>query len=72
MTSSSSEVVQREAAQELARWDRNIDIAEDVVFSRFLVDAAKGVGIDADKVVRFPYDTVEKVDKGEQVKPTMP
>ena len=41
MESSSFQEIQAEAARKLARWDTNMEIAEKVVYSSFLVNAAR-------------------------------
>ena len=48
-------VVRQEAEAETEKWGRNIEVVESVVYTSFLVDAAKEVGIEVEKVSECPY-----------------
>ena len=48
-------VVHQEAEAEIEKWGRNIEVVESVVYTGFLVDAAKEVGIEVKKVKECPY-----------------
>ena len=48
-------VVRQEAEAEIEKWGRNIEVVESVVYTSFLVDAAKEVGIEIEKVRECPY-----------------
>ena len=54
MESSSFQEIQREAARKLSRWDSNMEIAEKVVYSSFLVSAAREAGVDVDGLRQLP------------------
>jgi len=43
-------VVCQEAEVEIEKWGRNTEVVESVVYASFLVDAAKEVGIEVEKV----------------------
>jgi len=45
----------QEAEAEIEKWGRNIKVVEIVVYTSFLVDAAKKVGIEVEKVRECPY-----------------
>ena len=48
-------VVCQETEAEIEKSGRNIEVVEDVVYASFLVDAAKEVGIEVEKVREYPY-----------------
>ena len=54
MESSSFKDIQSEAARKLSKWDENMESAEEVVYSSFLVSAAREAGVDVDRLVRMP------------------
>jgi len=47
--------VRQEAEVEIEKWGTNIEVVESVVYTSFLVDAAKEVGIEVEKVRECPY-----------------
>jgi hypothetical protein len=54
MESSTFQDIQVEAARKLRKWDDNIQSAERVVYSSFLVSVAREAGVDVDGLVRLP------------------
>ena len=68
MESSSFHDIQVEAARKLQKWDENMESAEEVVYSSFLVGAAREVGLDVDGLVKLPMMNVgKKKDQSVQV-----
>ena len=59
MESSSFHDIQVEAARKLEEWNEGMASAEDVVYSSFLVDAAREAGVDVDGLVKLPMMNVE-------------
>ena len=55
-----------EAARKLAKRDKNVNNAEDVVYSSFLVSAAREAGVDVDRLVKMPMISMKK-DESVQV-----
>ena len=67
MESSSCKEIVSEAARKLSKWDENMANAENVVYSSFLVSAAREA-IDVDRIVRMPMIShVMKKDESVQV-----
>ena len=64
LESPSFEAIQVEASRKLAKWDD--DKAEEVVYSSFLVDAAKEAGVDVERLVKMPMMSSKK-DQSVQV-----
>ena len=67
MESSSFHDIQVEATRKLEKWDENMDSAEEVVYSSFLVGAAREAGVDVDGLVKLPMMNVEVKDQSVQV-----
>ena len=61
------QAIQGEAARKLWKWDENIKSAKGVVYSSFLVSAAREAGVDVDRLVRLPMVTRDLKDVSVQV-----
>ena len=66
LESPSFEAIQVEASRELAKWDDNMKKAVEVVYSSFLVDAAKEAGVNVEWLVKMPMMSSKK-DQSVQV-----
>ena len=55
------EVIQLEVARKQARWDSNMEMAEKVVYSSFLVSTTctREVGVDIERIVKLPMIDVK-------------
>ena len=47
--------VLQEAEAEILKWEKNLEVIEGIVYARFLLDAAKEVGIAVERVREWPY-----------------
>ena len=72
MESSSFKEIQAEAARKLSKWDQNMDSAEEVVYSSFLVGAAREAGVDVDGLVKLPMVVSHRLKKDESVQVSLP
>ena len=68
MESSSFKEIQAEATRKLSSWDDNMESAEEVVYSSFLVSAAREAGVDVDGMMKLPmFSPGLKKDESVQV-----
>ena len=72
MESSYFRDIQAKATWKPAKWDENMDSAEEVVYSSFLVSPVREAGVDVDGLVRLPMVMSHCLKKDESVQVTLP